>query len=137
MPNRIIAIGLMASGALPFIAAAIMAVFNFGDVRGIQADQIAVAYGAIILSFLGGIRWGEAIAKGPAATLFISVLPSLAGFAALLLNTFLGTIILIAGFTAQAVWDFVAPGTLPNWFIRLRMVISAVVIACLMVTLNF
>jgi hypothetical protein len=131
------AVALMASGALPFVSAAIMAFFNFGDVRGFQADQIAVAYGAIILSFLGGIRWGDAIAKGRAATLFISVLPSLAGFGALLFNTFMGTIILIAGFAAQAIWDFIAPGSLPDWFIRLRMLISAIVIACLTITLLF
>jgi hypothetical protein len=131
------ATALMGSGALPFIAAASMAFFNFGDVRGFQADQIAVAYGAIILSFLGGIRWGDAIAKGPGATLFISVLPSLAGFGALLINTFNGTMILIAGIAAQALWDFIAPGTLPDWFIRLRMVISAIVIVCLTITLVF
>ena len=131
------AVALMASGALPFIAAALMAFVNFGDVRGFQADQIAVAYGAIILSFLGGIRWGDAVAKGAAATLFISVLPSLAGFGALLINTFNGTMILMAGFAAQAIWDIIAPGTLPDWFIRLRMVISVVVIACLTITLLF
>jgi Protein of unknown function (DUF3429) len=131
------ATALMASGALPFIAAASMAFFNFGDVRGFQADQIAVAYGAIILSFLGGIRWGDAIAKGPVATLFISVLPSLAGFGALLINIYNGTMILIVGFAAQALWDYIAPGSLPNWFIKLRMVISATVIACLVINLIF
>ena len=125
----------MASGALPFIAAAILALTNAGDVRGFQADQIAVAYGAVILSFLGGIRWGDAVAKDAAATLFVSVLPSLAGFAALLVNNFNGAVILIAGFAALAIWDFIAPGTLPNWFIRLRMLVSAIVIACLMITL--
>ena len=125
----------MASGALPFIAAAILALTNAGDVRGFQADQIAVAYGAVILSFLGGIRWGDAVAKGAAATLFVSVLPSLAGFAALLINNFNGAMILITGFALQAVWDFIAPGTLPKWFIILRMLVSAIVIACLMITL--
>ena len=125
----------MASGALPFIAAAILALTNAGDVRGFQADQIAVAYGAVILSFLGGIRWGDAVAKDAAATLFVSVLPSLAGFAALLINNFNGAMILITGFALQTVWDFIAPGTLPKWFIILRMLVSAIVIACLMITL--
>ena len=131
------AVALMASGALPFIAAAALALSNAGDVRGFQADQIAIAYGAVILSFLGGIRWGDAVLKGPAATLFISVLPSLAGFAALLINNFNGAMILIAGFALQAVWDFFAPGTLPKWFIHLRMLVSAIVIACLAITLLY
>ncbi len=128
---------LMALGALPFIASAMMAFFNFGDVRGFQADQIAVAYGAIILSFLGGIRWGNAISKDAAVTLFMSVLPSLAGFGALLINTYNGTMILLAGFICQAIWDFAAPGALPDWFVRLRIVISAIVIVCLTITLLF
>jgi Protein of unknown function (DUF3429) len=135
--SRKMALALMSFGALPFIGAAVLAVSNAGDVRGFQADQIAVAYGAVILSFLGGIRWGDAIAKGPAATLFISVLPSLAGFLALLINNFNGAMILIAGFGAQALWDFIAPGTLPNWFVKLRMAISAIVIACLAITLLY
>lgn len=129
------AIVLMAAGALPFIAAAIFSFVNTGDVRGFQADQIAVAYGAVILSFLGGIRWGDAIKKGPAATLFLSVMPSLAGFLALLINNYNGTKILILGFAAQAIWDFIAPGTLPNWFIKLRMLISSIVIVCLLIAL--
>jgi Protein of unknown function (DUF3429) len=135
--NQKMALALMASGALPFIAAAVLALSNAGDVRGFQADQIAVAYGAVIISFLGGIRWGDAINQGRAATLFISVLPSLAGFLALLINNFNGGMILIAGFAAQAMWDFVAPGTLPNWFVKLRMAISGIVIMCLAITLLY
>jgi Protein of unknown function (DUF3429) len=135
--SRKMALALMSFGALPFIAVAALALSNAGDVRGFQADQIAVAYGAVILSFLGGIRWGDAISKGPAATLFISVLPSLAGFLALLINNFNGAIILCAGFAAQAMWDFVAPGNLPNWFVKLRMAISAIVMACLAITLLY
>jgi hypothetical protein len=34
-------------------------------------------------------------------------------------------------------WDFIAPGTLPKWFIRQRIITSAVVIACLTITLLF
>ena len=124
----------MASGAIPFMAAAALAFYGGGDVRGYQADQIAVAYGAVILSFLGGIRWGDAIAKGPAATLFLSVLPSLAGFLALLINNFNGAIVLGIGFIAQAVWDYIAPGALPQWFIQLRMAISTIVVVCLAIT---
>jgi hypothetical protein len=135
--SRKMALALMSFGALPFIAAAVLALSNAGDVRGFQADQIAVAYGAVILSFLGGIRWGDAVSQGRAATLFVSVLPSLAGFFALLINTHNGTKILIAGFAGQAIWDALAPGTLPGWFVKLRIVISAIVIVCLMITLVY
>lgn len=129
--NSKMAFVLMASGALPFISLAGLALLDAGDVRGYQIDQIATAYGAVILSFLGGIRWGEAVVRGHSSTLFLSVLPSLAGFSALLIDSFNGTIILMTGFAAQAIWDFMAPGSLPIWFIRLRVLISTVVIACL------
>lgn len=133
--NSKIALMLMCAGALPFVATAVLSLFNAGDVRGFQADHIAVAYGAVIISFLGGIRWGDAISKGPIATLILSVAPSLAGFFSLLINNYNATMILIIAFAAQAAWDFLSPGTLPNWFIRLRMIISATVILCLLAVL--
>ena len=56
-----------------------------------------------------------------------SVLASLAGFAALLLPPVLGLILLIAGFLMQALWDVlsVEAGRLPQWFGRLRMILTA------------
>jgi hypothetical protein len=138
--NRKMAILLMAAGALPFIAAAYLTLPNVALDAGIQGEILIIVYGAIILSFLGGIRWGAALQNGPPAMLFGSVLPSLTGFAALLLcfgfrlfglNPSLW--LLVAGFVAQAAWDYFAPGTLPNWFVRLRMVISAIVIGCLLI----
>jgi hypothetical protein len=129
------ALALMASGALPFIGGAFLALTSAAFARGLQADMIAIAYGAVILSFLGGIRWGAALNQGHAATLLISVLPSLAGFGALLLSSVQSLTLLIIGFAAQAAWDFIAPGQLPQWFVRLRMAVSAVVIACLLIVL--
>ena len=93
--------------------------------------QLIIAYGAIILSFLGGIRWGTAI--GPYDTrrqgleFAASVLGSLAGLAAIFIPAVPALTLLIAGFLMQALWDVtsVESGRLPAWFGKLRMLLTA------------
>ena len=133
----------MVSGLLPFIAASYLTLPGVNLVTGTEAEFIIISYGAVILSFLGGIRWGAALQNGPPAVLFGSVLPSLAGFVSLLLVISLPRIampwailVLLAGFASQAAWDYFAPGPLPAWFVRLRILITSVVIVCLLVALS-
>jgi Protein of unknown function (DUF3429) len=136
------ALALMASGALPFIAAAYLTLPGVSLDAGIQGELLILVYGAVILSFLGGIRWGAALQSGPPAVLFGSVLSSLVGVSALLMGFGFRLFglspslwLLVAGFTAQAAWDYFGRGTLPDWFVRLRMAISTIVIVCLLITL--
>ncbi len=95
-----------------------------------RALLIQMGYGAIILSFLGGIRWGAALKlpRGPLqSTLFVlSVLPSLAGFVALLLPATVGLILLIGGFLLQGVWDVQSAqqDELPQWYATLRAMLT-------------
>jgi hypothetical protein len=61
------------------------------------------------------------------ATLFVlSVLPSLAGFVALLLPATVGLILLIGGFLLQGVWDVQSSqrGELPPWYATLRAILT-------------
>lgn len=129
------AIALTAAGALPFLAAAVLTLGFGGSWNGWIAEEIATLYGAIILSFLGGIRWGAALERGPASALVLSVLPSLAAFISLFMTARAALILMIAGFVAQMIWDALSGATLPDWFIRLRLAITVVVTACLLVTL--
>ena len=77
---------LGASGVIPFITLAIAVLFLEGADQ--EAAYFAIAaYGAVILSFLGGIHWGLAVADGDQVAVdaanFIrlggSVVPSLIG----------------------------------------------------------
>jgi len=99
-----------------------------------EIQQTAVfalgAYGAIILSFLGGIRWGNLVSSktqlnhwGP---LFISVLPSLIAWPALLLPSVWMLSVLAAGFVLQYAYDVegVKQKILPVWFGRLRTILT-------------
>jgi len=105
-----------------------------GVIDWLSADRallLQLGYAAIILSFLGGVRWGAALKlpRGPLqSTLFVlSVLPSLAAFVALILPARVGLIVLIVCFLLQGVWDVQSSQRkeLPGWFAALRTILTA------------
>jgi ABC-type proline/glycine betaine transport system permease subunit len=101
-----------------------------------------VAYGATILSFLGGVHWGLAIGAHNSAQdgklparLILSVMPSLAGWAALLVSESTGLFILVLAIAAMLWVDIRATrmGEAPSWYPKLRIPLTCVVVATLMV----
>lgn len=116
------------AGVIPFaaLAAALW-------VPSWQAQALAplLTYSALILSFLGGVRWGRALASGRALDYVLAVLPSLYAWAALLLAPPVALILLSAGFVLQ--WWLDGPGDrLPAdpTFRRLRSGLTALVLGC-------
>ena len=82
-----------------------------------------LGYGAVILSFLGGIVWGRVFDKPQAGVaLIVSILTSLLGWASLLRLGPEGFAILAIGFLLALVYDMGAD--LPPWFRRLRIHLS-------------
>ena len=90
-------------------------------------------YGALILSFLGGVRWGRALAPDhPSGTdvWLPALLPTCLGIIALLAHWAAGPIagigLIVAGLAAHLAWDRQAlrAGELPDWYGRLRMILS-------------
>ena len=82
-----------------------------------------LGYGAVILSFLGGIVWGRSLEKpGAGLAMIVSIVFSLAAWGALTLIGPEAFWILAVGFAAALVWDFGAD--LPPWFRRLRIHLS-------------
>lgn len=82
LPRGMAALGW--SGLLPFAGALALAVLQpaWRDL----ALTVFIAYAAVILSFLGGARWGRGLASDVSPLRDVeAVLPSLIGFAALLL----------------------------------------------------
>ncbi len=128
---------LGATGAIPFVTTAIVAAFGPENWSAWAAHALAY-YGAVILSFLGGIHWGLAIsdngaAKISAARLCWSVVPSLIAWGALLMPLFYGLMVLTAAFGLALFIDTRA-GTravVPSWFPDLRTALSIAVIASL------
>lgn len=131
-----IATALTAAGALPFIALVIaMAVLEAPT--NSTAGLWLQTYSAVILSFLGGIRWGLGLASpGPSSgALALSVVPALAGwamlpFAIILMPGPLWYLGYALAFALQLVWDRVSP-EVPVWFKPVRWWTSLVVMASL------
>ena len=116
-------------GLIPFIVAAAISWAPVADVR--QTALVALAaYAAVILSFLGGVRWGALLRDEAALArwtpLGLAVLPSLIAWAALLLPEAAMLALLFAGLLLQFVLDARAAmrGELPRWYARLRVILS-------------
>lgn len=134
---------LGAGGVLPFAALATAALlgleWRYGFAPG-SARTGLIAYGAVILSFLGGVRWGLALKHGAdhqAGLMVVSVLPSLAAWLALMLPRPHDLTLLVACFLALAVADFamVRRGQAPAWYATLRLLLTAAVVLILIVAL--
>ncbi len=122
--------GLGLAGALPFLAAALAAALAMPG-----AATVLIAYGAVILSFLGGIHWGLAAAGRPpaAARLVIGVVPSLVAWLALLLPADAGLAVLVAAFPLQYGAD--RRLDTPVGLLPLRLTLTLLVTAALLAAL--
>jgi hypothetical protein len=122
---------LGASGLLPAIAALLALLWGPVEWRSVATHALA-AYGAIILSFLGGAWWGIGSNAAPGArpplpaVLAVSVLPSLAGWAALLVQPVAGLTMLGLLFLAVLPGDawLTRSRLAPAWWPRLRVPLS-------------
>ncbi len=101
-------------------------------------SYISLTYGTVILSFMSGVLWGFATkASGPeAATGYIlSVAPALWAFFMVNGNPGDAAVNLFAGFLGLLLldWHFWKMGTAPDWWLRLRIGLTTVVLICLIV----
>lgn len=132
VPRVVLVYGL--AGILPFLAPPVAALL-WPEWRGI-AGLVAALYGALILSFLGGARWGLAVARAVPgfAVVSLAMLPTLVGLALLLLPAERRGVQL-AGLAAALLlhwlWDARAGG-LPQWYPRLRGMLTAGAVAGLL-----
>jgi hypothetical protein len=129
-------------GALPFLAMAVATVVSPAFAAAHLGGEAAfLGYGAVILSFMGGVRWGRALSiEEPARAaeqMILSVAPSLAAWLALLIDRPWSLLLLLTCFAVQAAWDLSSArnGLLPRWFGRLRLTISVIVIASIALVL--
>lgn len=111
------------AGLIPFVAALLG--FLFGDEpRQAYFSRQFIAYGAVILSFIGAVHWGVALGSGrlQIMRLSFSVLPALLAWAALLLPRAPAAWLLLIGFVALRAWEASPPvaRTLPAWYRGMR-----------------
>lgn len=126
-------------GLIPFVACAIVILF-LGSQNPLTAPAVEIfrTYSVVILSFLGGIRWGHALLRAEdeitnpeAIVLVLSVIPSLVAWGTLFVDAPLAIGVLLVAFCAQGAWDSLSANAdkLPKWFAPLRMLLTLVVAA--------
>jgi hypothetical protein len=123
-------------GVTPFAIGALAAAF-LPSVKP-EAAAALLAYGAVILSFLGGIRWGFAVLENGEAgwsPFSMSVFPSLIAWLGAAAGGPVGLLILAI---ALGLWYFAeraAPPAiaLPGWYMRQRAMLTAIAVLALIV----
>lgn len=122
-------------GLVPFAAGA-AGTWLLADPRREAALFLLAAYAAVILSFMGAVHWGLALREAggpPARALGASVVPALLAWFALSIPPAAGLVVMAVGFAGVYVLDVraVAAGMAPAWYPRLRVPLTAAVLACL------
>ena len=143
LPTLAVLLGV--GGLVPFIGCAMVAL-SVSEPAATFWLQALIAYGAVILSFLGGVHWGLALSDPDAREqnrlrFGLGVLASLIGWAALL-SMFLiapeiALAILIAGFSATVLTEtrLKRLELLPGGYLWLRWALSVVVVTILVAVL--
>jgi len=126
-------------GALPFVFLT-AAIHEIGGLQNPMAPGALVAYGAIILTFLGGIQWGQSMmlrddAGATWERLMTSILPSLVAWASLFMAPKSGVLVLAGAFlfvlSIDLLWH--RKGRSPGWYPTLRIALTATVVSCLVI----
>lgn len=122
------------AGLIPFVVLAALTLVGPGAWQDWVSTAL-IAYGAVILSYLGGITWGLAITRRQLndPLYLASMAPFFAAWIALLLPVFMGLILLMVAFLGALINDYLIKrdGLAPEWFFTLRVTLTAIVVASL------
>ncbi|XP_027010203.1 transmembrane protein 69 isoform X1 [Tachysurus fulvidraco] len=128
------------SGLIPFVSAPLLMAVTETYVPELAYAQ--VVYGAAIVSFLGGARWGFALPEGSPAkpdwlNLANSVVPTIIAWAALLFshNIIQSGMLVIMGLGISLHYDLALLPTYPSWFKALRTILTTVAFFSLLATI--
>ncbi|WP_374376909.1 DUF3429 domain-containing protein [Tabrizicola sp.] len=102
---------------------------------------VGLTWGTLILGFMSGTLWAFATrAEGTLAAVAYSlpVIPALWAFVMVSDASQTSTVFLAAGFVGLLLLDamFTAWGLAPRWWLRLRVMLTVVVLACLAIPLQ-
>lgn len=129
---------LAALAALPMAVAGLSQWFKLASLTPDGGLRLGLIYGAVMLAFFAGLRWGMAYNRRDAAA---AVTETAAGIAALLaavlslmVPALLSVVVLVAAFLLHGLWDLLASeaGYLPRWYGVLRNMLTVATVLSLM-----
>jgi hypothetical protein len=127
------------AGSIPFIFLTILNLKGTQTIYGTDVTKALIAYAAIILSFVAAIHFAYGIIQDQYAKSFLikSNVIALAAWIALLIQFKLAILIILAGFIITTFIEICAfkKAVIPEWFFKLRIRISIIVIICLSLNL--
>lgn len=131
------AVQLGYAGLLPFVGLS-LGLWILPEPYHGTINAALLSYAAIILSFMGAVHWGLAIAHSDGVNtwqLGLSVIPPLVAWFASLVSPMINYSILIMAFIGLCLFDgrMVKAGKAPAWYPRLRTPLTAVVVLSLIV----
>lgn len=147
IPRSALILGL--AGLIPFLWGAANVLFPATVGWGgrwlspmFMGTYVSLTYGTVILSFMSGVLWGFATkATGREAALGygLSVIPALWAFFMVNGDPGNAAVNLAAGFAGLLLLDasFARQGLAPAWWMRLRLLLTGIVLACLAVPILF
>jgi len=140
IPPAALALGL--AGVLPFAAVALAPYTGLAEPTGLGWVYHLLIYGLTILAFMSGCIWAFAARAGDAIGYALSTLPALYGATLLMVALPFGlatergcTVLLALGFTALLAldWRAAARGQTPVWWMRLRVILTSLVVVFLLI----
>ncbi len=134
IPRTPLILGL--AGLIPVVLGAALASFGGAALPVAIGIGILLNYGTVILAFMSGVLWGFA-AKGWNLGYALSVIPALWAFFASFLDDQARMIALAVGFAAILGLDYAFRSLAPPWWLRLRMILTGVVLTCFGTTIVF
>lgn len=146
IPRSALILGL--AGLIPFLWSAVTALSPVLTARAAEVlspmflgAYVGLTYGTVILSFMSGVLWGfatKAEGRQAAVAYTLSVVPALWAFFMVSDASETSRIFLAAGFVGLLLLDgmFQAWGLAPRWWLRLRVMLTVVVLGCLAIPLG-
>ena len=138
------ALGLGLAGLIPFLWGALtllrpdLAAWGTGALGPrFVGPYVQLFYGAVILSFMSGVLWGfatRATGRVAAAGYALSVIPALWAFFMTGGGPVAAAMNLMAGFAGLLLldWFFWRAGLAPAWWMRLRVLLTSIVLISLL-----
>ena len=122
------------AGALPFVAFGVFqAVIGDGHEHSFTVDFLQVAYAAMILSFLAGIHWREAVPARHLGQMLFAMIPPIASLGLVTLTLWIGSAYPLMGFAALfglVYWadhHYIRVTDFPEGYMRFRLSLTVIV----------